>query len=93
MTRVSVTAVFDDLDGSPRYEKAVELSISRVTVHGPVLQMHGGPTGYESLYVYDYTSDRPPRDWPACAGTPGRWKQCVVPAPEMVRALGVLGIA
>lgn len=80
---VHVTAVFDRLDGSPPFERDVEL-----IVRGDYVHMRGGPTGYESFPPAAYDG----RDWWACVGTPGRWNQCVVPAAVLGPALALLGV-
>lgn len=50
-----------------------------------LLQLLGGPTGYESFYVSDFERFAESRctGWSACAGTPGRWNACYVPPSSM----------
>lgn len=65
----------------------------RLAVNGDYLVMFGGPTGYESASAADLARDvAEDRGWMACAGTPGRWRRCFVPAAELRRALADLGI-
>jgi hypothetical protein len=74
-------------DGSDPTSRDVQLAFD-----GEVIKMVGGPTGWESFRLADWLA-YPTADgsWPACAGTPGRWASCIVPAAEMSRALRELG--
>lgn len=51
-----------------------------------LLQLLGGPTGYESFYIRDFEHFAKiySAGWSACAGTPGRWNACYVPPASML---------
>jgi hypothetical protein len=79
----------------------LDAEVKDVTIYlnksGDVLQMVGGPTGFESFYVSDFVRRRQQREdadytWLACFGTKGSWSRCVVPSNEMKRALKELGV-
>lgn len=56
------------------------------------VRLEGGSTGYESFYVSHDLSELEEAarvGWLACAGTPGSWPSCFVPAAEMRRALAL----
>jgi hypothetical protein len=88
---VTVTAVFDRLDGTPTFTREVVLDI-----HGDYVWMHGGPTGYESLPASAFTDPRHAgKAWLACFGTPGvmsHWDYCEVPWTEFERAGREMGL-
>jgi hypothetical protein len=68
-----VKATFTDLRTG--IEEVRELDL---TYDGRVVQLHGGPTGYESFIAEHRSPEHRGVDWVACAGTEGRWRQCVV---------------
>ncbi len=53
-----------------------------------MLQLLGGPTGYESFYLTDTLrfAECGQSGWSACAGTPGRWNACYVLPASMKHA-------
>lgn len=81
-----VKATFTDLRTGIEEVRELELSYD-----GRVIKLHGGPTGYESFIADHWRGDR--RDWKACFGTPGRYRQCVVDGRSLTEALTSFGVA
>jgi hypothetical protein len=53
-----------------------------------LLNLLGGPTGYESFYITDTNrfAEMGRTGWSACAGTPGKWNACFVTPLSMKTA-------
>jgi hypothetical protein len=70
--------------------KVSEVEVSYEVTDG-VLNLIGGPTGYESFCIKDATISRmTEKGWWACAGTKDRWDSVFIPAEEMRKAFETL---
>lgn len=78
-------------------ETEVELSYEiREGRHGPVFQLHGGPTGFENFYIGTGPGDGNPKEmsergWCACGGCRNYDKLFIV-GTEMRKAFQDLGL-
>jgi len=76
--------------------KPVERQVNGLTWHGYDSTfgiIKGGITGHERVYfTKDFVEKSCQNGWWACAGTPARWDGLFIPADEMRRVFGVLGI-
>lgn len=53
-----------------------------------IVQLLGGPTGFEHFYITDvaHFAESGQNGWSACAGTSGRWSACYVIPSSMIQA-------
>lgn len=72
------------------------VAVLRLTDGRVLLDLLGGSTGYESRYLSEAELQNPTAldcGWSACAGTPGRWHGCYLPAQYLRETYALLSDA
>lgn len=85
--RATVSATFFDRRTNAESVRTLEL-----TYDGRVVQLRGGPTGYENFIAEDRRPEHRGRDWVACFGTKGVYDRCVIDGRSLNAALASFGL-
>jgi len=87
--RIKVTGTLNDTD---EHECECEMLPSAKSDHPSVFILHGGPTGFESFYMYNYTlAEMRQYGWLAGSGF-NSWDKLVISKEEMSRVLAEMGV-